>query len=63
MSKYRDFMFIQQAKQKIVQTFGGSGYRTVFLCPFCNQDLRFIDKEIIKCPVCGNLVKRGIIHQ
>lgn len=63
MSKYKDFTFIPLAKQKIVQTFGGSGYRTVFLCPFCNQELKFIDREIIKCPVCGNLVKRGIIHQ
>lgn len=62
MSKYGDFQFIPSAKQKIVQTFGGSGYRTVLLCPFCNQELRFIDKEIIKCPVCGNLVKKGLVH-
>lgn len=63
MSKYVDFIFISLAKQKIVQTFGGSGYRTVFLCPFCNQELRFIDKEIIKCPVCGNLVKKGLTNE
>lgn len=62
MSKYSDFQFISLAKQKIVQTFDGSYYRTVFLCPFCSQDLRFIDKEIIKCPVCGNLVKRGLTN-
>lgn len=63
MSKYVDFTFIPLAKQKIVQTFGGSGYRTVLLCPFCNQELRFIDKEIIKCPVCGNLVKKGLTNE
>lgn len=62
MSKYKDFTFIPLSKQKIVQTFDSSGYRTVFLCPFCNQELRFIDKEIIKCPVCGNLVKRGLTN-
>lgn len=63
MSKYRDFQFIPLAKQKIVQMFGGSGYRTVLLCPFCNQELKFIDKEIIKCPVCGNLVKKGLTNE
>lgn len=63
MSKYVDFTFIPLAKQKIVQTFGGSGYRTVLLCPFCNQELKFIDKEIIKCPVCGNLVKKGLTNE
>ena len=63
MSKYKDFTFIPLSKQKIVQTFGGSGYRTVLLCPFCNQELRFIDKEIIKCPVCGNLVKKGLTNE
>lgn len=63
MSKYKDFTFIPLAKQKIVQTFGGSGYRTVFLCPFCNQELKFIGKEIIKCLVCGNLVKKGLTNE
>lgn len=63
MSKYIDFTFIPLAKQKIVQTFGGSGYRTVLLCPFCNQELKFINKEIIKCPVCGNLVKKGLTNE
>ena len=63
MSKYKDFTFIQSAKQKIVQTFGGSGYRTVLLCPFCNQELKFIGKEVIKCQVCGNLVKKGLTNE
>lgn len=63
MSKYKDFTFIPLSKQKIVQAFGGSGYRTVLLCPFCNQELKFIDKEIIKCPVCGNLVKKGLTNE
>lgn len=63
MSKYGDFQFIPLAKQKIVQTFGGSGYRTVLLCPFCNQELKFIGKEVIKCPVCGNLVKKGLTNE
>jgi lipoprotein len=62
MSKYSDFQFIPSAKQKIVTTFGGSGYRTVFLCPFCNQELKFIAKEVQKCPICGNLVKKGLVY-
>ena len=63
MSKYVDFTFIPLAKQKIVQTFGGSGYRTVLLCPFCNQESKFIGKEVVKCPVCGNLVKKGLTNE
>lgn len=43
MSKLEDFRFIPTAKQKIVQRYGGTGYRTVFLCP-----------------VCGNLIKKGV---
>lgn len=62
MSKYSDFQFIPSAKQKIVHTFDSSGYRTVLLCPFCNQELKFIAKEVQKCPVCGNLVKKGLAH-
>lgn len=63
MSKYRDFQFIPLSKQKIVQTFCGSGYRIVLLCPFCNQELKFIGKEVVKCPVCGNLVKKGLTNE
>ena len=44
MSKLEDFRFIPTAKQKIVQRYGGTGYRTVFLCP-----------------VCGNLIKKGVV--
>lgn len=51
--------FIQQAKFKIVPTYNG-GYRTILLCPICNQELKFIDKKIIKCPVCNNLVSKGL---
>lgn len=60
MSKLEDFRFIPTAKQKIVQRYGGTGYRTVFLCPVCGQELRFIAKEVLKCPVCGNLIKKGV---
>lgn len=61
MSKLEDFKFIPTAKQKIVQRYGGTGYRTVFLCPVCGQELRFVAKEVLKCPVCGNLIKKGIV--
>lgn len=51
--------FIQQAKFKIVPTYNG-GYRTILLCPIYNQELKFIDKKIIKCPVCNNLVSKDL---
>ena len=52
--------FIQQAKFKIVPTYDSSGYRTILLCPICNQELKFNNKEIIKCPVCNILVSKGL---
>lgn len=51
--------FVQQAKFKIVPTYNGN-YRTILLCPICNQELKFNDKKIIKCPVCNNLVSKGL---
>ena len=56
MNKY---LFIPQATQKIVPTY--DGYRCITLCPFCNQEVRFNGKEIIKCPVCNNLISIGLL--
>lgn len=62
MSKYEDFVFIAPAKQKIVSTVGSQPYRTISLYPYCNNQLHFITKEIVKCPVCNKLVKRPLGH-